>query len=383
MATEDDFVDEQKMEEQLAQQQKVNDFDIREYPIEILILKFITNLKDEDSLGGEIYIPDYQREMKWDEKYQSRFIESLLMNLPVPYIFVADNAKTGDIEIVDGSQRIRTLASFYAGNLVLQGLKVLTEFNGVTIDLLPSVMKKRFLRQTIRLIEMTSQMDEDGRKQMFDRLNSGIKLVPMEIRRGSHEGPLLDFIGELAKNELFRRVCPLSATRLKSRDDLELVLRFFAYTDNYQAFEHSVSDFVTDYLNKYQQSFDKDSMVNDFESMLNFASKLPYGFRKGPNHNSVPRVRFEALAVGISLALKENPDLEVGDLTWLNSEEFIKHTRSDASNSRVKVINRIHYVRDSLLDKKVEYIEGSVIHAKRSHRVLSKNNNSYAQKLLF
>lgn len=261
-------LDETKMEEQLAQQKKVNDFDIREYPIEVIVNKFLVDLKDEDHLGGELYIPDYQREMKWDEKHQSRFIESLLMNLPVPYVFVADNADNGTIEIVDGSQRVRTLARFYTGQLTLQDLKVLTEFNGIGIDQLPAVMKRRFLRQTIRLIEMSSQMDEDGRKQMFDRLNSGISLVPMEIRRGSHEGPLLDFIDQLSKNATFTRICPLSPIRLKSRDDLELVLRFFAYTDNYQKFDHSVTDFVTKYLDSYSVNFDKVAMENKFTSML-------------------------------------------------------------------------------------------------------------------
>lgn len=378
----DNLLDEAKMEEQLAQQKKVNDFDIREYPIEVLVAKFVENFKDEDHIGGVLYIPDYQREMKWDEKHQSRFIESLLMNLPVPYIFVADNSDSGNIEIIDGSQRIRTLARYFTGQLVLTGLKVLTEFNGTTMELLPVVMRKRFLRQTIRLIEMTSLMDEDGRKLMFDRLNSGVALVPMEIRRGSHEGPLLNFIEKLSNVELFRKVCPLSSLRLKSKDNIELVLRFFAYTDNYKNFDHSVTDFVTEYLDRYRDNFDENAMEKRFLNMLNFANKFPFGFRKGLKHNSVPRVRFEALAVGISLALDVNPDLSLDSTEWLDSKEFEMHTRSDASNSKPKVINRIHYVRDTLLGKDVEYIGGSIVETKRSPRKRT-SDVAPSQKFLF
>ena len=96
-------------------------------------------------------------------------------------------------------------------------------------------------------------------------------------------------------------------------------------------------------------------MLDEFVRMLNLVSQyFPNGFKRA-GYTTVPRIRFEAIAVGLSLALRENPNLVPGDIgQWLDSKEFIKHTRSDASNSRPKLVNRIHYVRDSLLGKAFE-----------------------------
>jgi hypothetical protein len=91
-------------------------------------------------------------------------------------------------------------------------------------------------------------------------------------------------------------------------------------------------------------------MLDEFARMLNFvAQHFPNGFKR-VGYNTVPRIRFEAISVGISLALRQKPELAPGDVSqWLDGKEFIKHTRSDASNSRPKLVNRIHYVRDNLL----------------------------------
>ncbi|MEX5716036.1 hypothetical protein IC615_20650 [Serratia ureilytica] len=87
--------------------------------------------------------------------------------------------------------------------------------------------------------------------------------------------------------------------------------------------------------------------------MCNFINThFPHGFRKTKSATTVPRIRFEALAVGTTLALRENPQLVPENIQeWLNSKEFITHTRSDASNSKPKVKARIEYVRDKLLGR--------------------------------
>jgi hypothetical protein len=85
--------------------------------------------------------------------------------------------------------------------------------------------------------------------------------------------------------------------------------------------------------------------------MLDFVEKyFPNGFSKAKGHVRTPRIRFEAISVGVALALKENPQLVPKSIDWLDSEEFKEYTTSDASNSRPKVIRRIEYVRDHLLN---------------------------------
>ena len=86
--------------------------------------------------------------------------------------------------------------------------------------------------------------------------------------------------------------------------------------------------------------------------MIDFVGKnFPYGFAKSAKAKSTPRVRFEAISVGTALALRENPNLEVDNVDWLNSQEFKQYTTSDASNNEGKLKSRIEYVRDKLLGR--------------------------------
>ena len=104
-------------EAQIEANHKTIDYDTREYPVEVLVQKYLVGLEDENN---ELFVPDYQREHTWPEEHQSQFIESVLIGLPIPYLFVADvKLKEGRLEIVDGSQRIRTLVDFVSNRLQL------------------------------------------------------------------------------------------------------------------------------------------------------------------------------------------------------------------------------------------------------------------------
>ena len=342
------------VDKQIEELQKITDYEIKEWPIGVLVEKFTSGRETDES---EIFIPDYQRDMVWTPKQQSRFIESILIKLPVPFIFAADvgqGDREGALEIIDGSQRIRTLDNFLSNKLELVGLKKLTQAIGMRFSDLSKPRQMRFKRTTVRVIELTEKADEDARREMFDRLNSGgTRLTTMEVRRGVVDGPFMTFITECAANEQFKALVPLSDRNANRKEYEEFVLRYFAYLNNYQGFQKSVDDFLTDYLRSKNGNFsdaDKQAMLDEFVRMLSFVSQhFPNGFKR-IGYKTVPRIRFEAIAVGVSLALRGTPDLVPGDIgQWLDSHEFIKHTRSDASNSRPKLINRIHYVRDNLL----------------------------------
>lgn len=95
----------ERLENEIEKQQRNVSFDTKEYTIEIVVQKYLNDL---DKNENEFFVPEYQREFVWDDVRQSRFIESLMIGLPIPYIFLAETDK-GRYEIVDGSQRIRTL----------------------------------------------------------------------------------------------------------------------------------------------------------------------------------------------------------------------------------------------------------------------------------
>lgn len=345
-------------EKEIIENRKIMDYDIREYPIGIIVSKFEEGLSEDES---ELYIPDYQREFIWPTINQSRFIESILLNLPIPYIFVGDTPEgkyEGRLEIIDGSQRIRTVIAFVNNELELHDLKKLPSLNGFKFRDLTHPRQMRFMRKTLRMIELTDQADEEARREMFDRLNTGGKdLTKMEQRKGTQDGPFYKFVEKCSKLPLFRELCPISTVREKRAEYPELVLRYFAYLNDYRNFDKSVNDFLNDYLSDMNKSeFNDTLMMNEFTDMLSFIHRhFRYGFKKNANNKSVPRIRFEAIAVGTSLALRENPNAAPDSPTnWLISKEFLIHTRSDASNSRPKVRNRIHFVRDNLLNRDIE-----------------------------
>ncbi len=336
-------------EEEILKEQKTVDYDTKEYPVEIIVQKYTKDIETDDN---ELFIPDYQREFIWDKKRQSRFIESVMLGLPIPYLFTADCGER--FEIVDGSQRVRTLEAFLNNELILENLEKLKTLNGFTYDDLILSRQRRFNRKTLRMIELTEKADADVRRDIFERINTGSDILKdMEIRKGVFAGPFYDFISECTMNEKFLTLCPISKIRADREEAKELVLRFFAYSEKYLEFRHNVNTFLTDYIKGKKDNFDKKQLWKDFENMLDFVDKyFPYGFKKSAKATTTYRVRFEALSVGVHLSLQKNPDLIPPEINWLDSDKFKSHTRSDASNSRPKVKARIEFVRDKLLDNK-------------------------------
>lgn len=342
---------------------------VREYPAEVVVQKYLDGIKTDTS---EIYVPDYQRDLIWSEKNQSRFIESLLIGLPIPFLFVADVSEkedpenAGRLEIIDGVQRIRTLARFLTGDLVLSNLERLTRLNGFRFADLHPARQRRFRRATLRLIELTEGITEDVRREMFDRINSGaVTLEAVEVRRGMQPGPFLELTTELAADPLLHVLAPLSDGLKKRFEYEELVTRFFAFLNRYTEYGKGpegkvVKDFLLSYVRDANARLSEsdgaqvvDEMKREWTRMLAVVrDHFPDGFiKKGPGRK-VPRVRFEAIAVGVALALRQTENIDADDVrSWLESDDFKEWTTSDASNNRSNLIGRVEFVRDKLLGK--------------------------------
>lgn len=354
-------------EAQIRLVQQDVDYTVREYPIEVVVSLYTTGEPDGKN---EIFVPDYQRDLVWDDPRQSKFIESLLVGLPIPYLFVADVGNedeelSGRLEIVDGTQRIRTLARYTNDELILEGLKKLTSLNGFKFSELPSSRQRRFNRITLRMIELTERADEETRRDMFDRINTGsVRLNDMESRRGRTLGRFMELVSELAKEDRFRTLAPVSEAAEKRFEREELVARYFAFMENYLIFGTAgvgkvVSEFVDAYASEMNNKMDAEpiggpieqSLRESWNAMLTFVERYFGRFSKATSSHSTPRVRFEAIAVGTGLALKENANPPGAQKInqWLNEKDFMRATTSDAANNRARVLNRINFVKDRLL----------------------------------
>jgi hypothetical protein len=133
----------------------------------------------------------------------------------------------------------------------------------------------------------------------------------------------------------------------------ELISRFYALSNNYENFVHSVKEFMDDYIIETGKEFNdviKESLKSELLDTLKFVElNFPNGLKKSGTAKSIPRVRFEAISVGTALALRKSPNLKILNVNWLDSNEFKKWTTSDAANSKSKVTGRIEFVRDCLL----------------------------------
>lgn len=347
-----------KIEDQIESEQKAISYDMKEFTIELYVKKYLERIDEDDN---ELYVPDYQREFIWDEKHQSRFIESLYLGLPVPFMFSAEIKESGRLEIVDGSQRIRTLAAFMNDELTLSHLEKLTEMNGCKYSELPVGLQRSFKNISIRMVVLSSKATEEVRNEMFDRINtSSVPLLPMETRRGIYRGPFTNFIIELAKEPRFQQLCPMVKYMQNRREEEELILRLFAFYEiypNYAIVEKmGVARYLDSFLAEKNKTYNDEEKVvlkNIFYSLINFMEKVyqGQGFAKQKGAVGISKPYFEAIAVGISLALKDNPNLKV---EYKNSLEINKDNRNDfyrliegryKTHTAAKIKSRIEYVK--------------------------------------
>ncbi|WP_024299412.1 DUF262 domain-containing protein [Methylomicrobium lacus] len=204
------------------------------------------SLEDKEYINAS---PKYQRRHRWDIKKRSQLIESFLMNIPVPSVFLFEN-DYNQYEIMDGRQRIDTLRSFMNNEFPLRGLEFWKELEGNRFHDLPSIIQKGLARRTINavvLLAETSKQDESGvdiRKILFKRLNTGgVQLNPQELRNALYPGRFNDLIASLSRYSTFTKAWGipdasdkesidsdaklLKNSLYKSMADCELVVRYF------------------------------------------------------------------------------------------------------------------------------------------------------------
>jgi hypothetical protein len=207
-----------------------------------------------DMIGSkEIDIaPDYQRQFVWTEDRESELIESLLLGIPIPSLYMAVNAKDGTWEVVDGVQRLSTVLHFHGeqANLArigrseplrLQGLAKLSQANGATFSELPSAVRTGFLNRAMRVTTLNDRSDYNVRFDLFERLNTGgVTLHSQEIRNIVYRGEFRNVLRDLSANADLHSI--LKLPRVATGDTTasaayeEAVLRFFAYFEKVSRF---------------------------------------------------------------------------------------------------------------------------------------------------
>lgn len=284
-----------------------------------------------DALSRKNYMdlrPFYQRRARWDPERQSKLIESFIINIPVPPVFLYERAYNS-YEVMDGQQRITAVDDFYHNRFRLKGLDLWPELNGLTYDELPNKIRAGLDRRSISsivLLKESAPQEDDAvrlRQLVFERLNTGgVKLERQEIRNSMSHGPFSELLYELARRDLFRDVwglprfepeeltnhkCPIYNIPLfKTMEDIEIVLRFFALR-HMASFRYGIQGFLDLYMVR-SQSFDGDDIVfleRLFDATLLCANQLYGGhafrvYENGEWHQKASKGMYDAVMIPLS-----------------------------------------------------------------------------------
>lgn len=300
--------------------------------------------------------PEYQRRHRWTAQRQSSLIESFLMNVPVPpvFLFEYDLAR---FEVMDGRQRLTALMEFYSSELKLTGLKYWPELEGRTYDTLPDSIRdgidRRYLSSVILLHETAGTPEQTAglKKMVFERLNSGgVELSGQETRNAIYNGPLNDLTLELSRHQNFKEilgtptdsdsssdelldgdefdeneigkeagantefVTNLGRKMFRSMEDVEIVLRFFAYRhiDKFSPGLNKIREFLDEFLEE-GNSFDKkllEKYKNTFIENIDFWYSISgsKAFQVEGSNRSFSKIAFDALMYASSTLSKEQRD---------------------------------------------------------------------------
>lgn len=267
----DDVIDEALLEEEDSVEESLH-YEITSYGADYDVDGLVKRLK-----RGDVKIPDFQRGYVWPIKQASRFIESLLLGLPVPGIFLSAEADTNKLLVIDGQQRLRTLEAFYDGIFPTSKrefslIDVEEGFSGKTYKTL-SDEHRRILENAIihaTVVKQTNPKDGgSGIYKIFERLNSsGMLLSPQEIRTAIYGGNLSTLLTKLNGSAKWRALFGPANKRMR---DQELILRFFALDSAQQTYSRPMKTFLNNYMNdnKELSGASCEALAETFEKSVN------------------------------------------------------------------------------------------------------------------
>lgn len=293
-------------------------FDVLSYGADFDVDGLVKRLTNED-----ILVPSFQRTYVWNQVEASRFIESLLLGLPVPGIFLAKEQKTNKLLVIDGQQRLKTLSFFYKGYFnpkphqkskrVFKLKNVVKRFEELTYSELKQSDRRKLdnslIHATIINQEVTHGYDPST-YQVFERLNTGgRKLTAQEIRVTVYHGPYIDLLKELNNFEYWRNIFGKVNDRLK---DQEFILRFLAMYFNWSNYEKPMKEFLNSFVNNNR--FASKRLLNTHQKIFQDTIQIiceslgdsSFRMKKG-----IIAAIFDAVMVGVANRLGKNKTVDI------------------------------------------------------------------------
>lgn len=312
-------------------------------------LRALHDMAEADSIDLE---PKYQRRDRWTQVKQSALIESFILNVPVPPVYLSED-DFGKYSVIDGKQRITAISNFLAGKLRLIGLEQFPELNGSRFSDLPHQIQNALsIRPYIRVIILLKQTDPLLKYEVFLRLNTGgEKLLAQEIRNVAFSGTLNDLLITLSAH-------PFLAARMKTKSksssayrnmhDVEHVLRFFTINERWGNFGQILSQEMDTYMsdNRNANSQRLASLKRRFISSIEaceaiWKDKAFYKPQENGWRSQFISPLYDAEMVAVSqfsdakiakLVSRRNEILKSFTQAYLNDPEFVKSVSQSTNN---------------------------------------------------
>jgi hypothetical protein len=329
----------------LDEQEIINfTYDITSYGVDFVVDGLVQRLD-----RGDIQVPPFQRDYVWNKTQADRFIESLLLGLPVPGIFLSREEETNKLLVIDGQQRLRTLHAFYEGTWMddeeFRLDSVRTRFRDATYAALAPDDKRRLddsiLHATVIKQDQPSE-DQSSVFFIFERLNSGgTQLEPQEIRAAIYQGEFNDLLARLNDEPAWRAIYGKKSPRLK---DQELILRYLAMLERHDSYLRPMKEFLNAFMatKRHLSLEDAQQYAVSFTETIRLVRDI-LGRQAFKPRTSLSAAVFDAVMVGLTRRLSSGPVTEpekVRDIydRLLDDKRFVDATiRSTADQERVRL----------------------------------------------
>ncbi|NUF85751.1 DUF262 domain-containing protein [Acinetobacter seifertii] len=330
-----------------------------------LSFESIANMVEAGAIDIE---PKYQRRERWDVKKQSALIESFVLNVPIPPIYLAED-EYGRYSVIDGKQRITAIYKFIKKSLKVEQLEKCEELNHFTYALLPPALKNALqIRPFLRVIILLKQSDPSLKYEVFNRLNTGgDNLLPQEIRNSLYEGEFNDLLMGLSQNSFLRNQLVSASnyeksTIYKEMQDVEYVLRFFTIKQLWNSFPtNNMQLAMNEFMDKYRNTIDIEQAKTLFNQSIESANLIwgDQAFKRPEGSSKLIQGIYDAQMVSLGILISEgyfdlinNKTTEISQ-AFLNlyhsDEEYQNSMRqftSNAKNIKLRISKTVQLIRE-------------------------------------
>lgn len=304
---------------------------------------------------GTIYRPEFQRNFVWTWPQASKFIESILLGLPIPSVFLFREEETQKLLIVDGLQRLTTLHAFKKGYLphnerIFKLKDVKPRFEGKTLEDLEEDDRLRFEDAIIHAMIIQQMAPDDSNSSVFhifERLNSnGTPLQPQEMRAAVYHGPFQEMLGKANECETWRQIFGPKHKRSK---DQELILRFLALKFNREQYSRPMKAFLNDFMGGHRKGSEQelDSYRKCFEDTIRRIHEA-LGKQAFRISRSMNVAFFDALMVAVSDSSEASSEAIKRASAQLSEDEVFIRLTSEATSNESSVLGRLERAKEVL-----------------------------------